>query len=772
MFLFNKKFIITLLLLLASGLAGVPTVHAQSKADSTHKGVPVVRRLRFVGNRHFGTSLLETIVRTHTNREFLGIPMVTPWYWLWELTHFVGEKPAALDRNMVGQDISRLKLYYESQGFFYTTVDTTVIEYRKNRYEVSFIVNEGEPSFVKRIYYSGMPAFPDTTLRDRFYKQSDLTEKKINDTTYTANQRFTFDGLSNERERLISYLKNHGYAAVQRDSVTVQIKKEPQDTLKLALLFLVQHGPVYHFGNTYIDLAGPDNDTTYDRQDTLKSPPFTAANTNKMLILKMSTGAHSRFSLLTDQLLFKPGELFNNQQYVQTINEFQNLGMMNVRRFALNKTGGLPDYSQKNLPVLIDLQSLPRRSISMDLFGMQRYGYGAGAGLTYTDNNVFGKAQQLQIGTKGSFEYVSQKSLTKKILYSLEGSISYIEPKLNFPFNFLDKAPLFLNSRTRYQLSVTHVNQDNFNINANIRLDQRYEVDHDQYTRSTLDLPEIDWTDASATGQFLASLDSTFKNNEIQKKFILEDFKPQVNSTIRYTFRRAHTDIIERNYGYYFEAGIESGGNIPYLIDRFVTTPGKVEGSIPTFGISNSRLTYSQYAKVSFDYRRYIPVSPNAVFAYAGFLGYAIPFGKSKTIPLTKRFYAGGSNDIRGWAPFRLGPGPLEDQQLINGGEIKLAGHVEIRQEIFKRFLSTKWVLAMFTDFGNVWNGPRNPITTGRFAFNSFYKQIAVGSGFGIRLDWQYVIFRIDFAYRVHDLKKGWFKKNALGLSFGIGQSF
>jgi len=117
-FLFKKKFIATLLLLLATGLSGVSYAQAQSQPDSTNKKVSVVRRLRFVGNHHVGTSLLETIVRTHTNREFLGFPMVTPWYWLWELTHFVGERPAVLDRNVVRQDISRLKLYYESQGFF------------------------------------------------------------------------------------------------------------------------------------------------------------------------------------------------------------------------------------------------------------------------------------------------------------------------------------------------------------------------------------------------------------------------------------------------------------------------------------------------------------------------------------------------------------------------------------------------------------------------------------------------------------------------------
>jgi len=764
------KYLKILLLSLLFITIPVAITFAQDNSTQPDTTNEVVRRLRFVGNKFVNNSTLETIVRTHTNRQLFGIPGVTPWYWIWKLTKKFGERPAYLDRSEVGQDIERLKTYYNSQGYFNTSVDTTIVELRKNKYEVSFIIDEGKPSYIRKILYTGMPQYDNPQKIQNFYHNSPLTKKQINDTTFQAKKRFTYDDIGNERDRIINFLKNNGYASVQKDSITVQIKKEAKDTLNLDVLFLVKHGRLYHFGDTYINLAGPDNNISYNQFDTLKGKPYTADTAR--IIIQKEKGAHSRFSLLTSQLLFKPGDVFDNQRYMSTINQYQNLGMMNVRRFSLNKSGGLPDYSKKTIPVLIDLQTIPRRSITLDPFIMQRYGYGAGTGLSFTDNNVFGKAEKLDIGTKASFEYVSKKQSQSNILYNLQGSIGYTEPRLNFPFAFLDKNLNFLNSKTNYQVSISHANQNNFNINANIRFNEKFIVKHDQYTTSYLDLFDMEWIDASATPSFRAQLDSTFKGNELQKQFILEDFRPKLNTNLRYTYRKSTTDYIERDKGYYFEGSIEVGGNIPYLVDRYLTSPGTVEGSVPSFSFSKSRLTYSRYGKLILDYRRYIPVSPSSVFAYQGYFGFAYPYGKTRTIPLTKRFYAGGSNDIRGWAPYRLGPGPLEDQQVINGGEIKIAGHVELRQVLLKNFLSTRWIGAAFDDFGNVWNGPRNPISTGRFAFDSFYKQIAMSAGFGIRLDWQYVIFRIDLAYRVHDLKKGWFKKNVMGLSFGIGQSF
>jgi outer membrane protein assembly factor BamA len=456
---------------------------------------------------------------------------------------------------------------------------------------------------------------------------------------------------------------------------------------------------------------------------------------------------------------------------------------------------------------MFSMQTLPKHSLNTNLFGMKRYGFGSGAGVTYTNNNLFGKAENLQLSINGSFEYVTsekvreiasdtttQQSFDGQFFESYESRIDYSLPRLTFPFAALDNNYFFSNARTRYSLSFSRSDQLLFDINSDIRFNVRFEVQHNRRFSSFLDMFELDLLDTDPSTQFRQALQEDFGEDSFEYQRILEDFRPQVSSIIRYTFRSRRTDLIKRNYGYYSEYSLAFGGNIPHLVDRYIVTPDTLEGNLPSLmPTSENSLAYSRFVKGTVDYRKYIPISDNAVFGYRGFIGMAFPYGNSNSIPLNQRFYAGGSNDIRGWNIYSLGPGaiPLEDV-AINGGEIKLLGQFEVRQTVIDNFLSTDWIAAWFTDAGNIWYGhrtelqprqngitdptnlanPRQSLERGRFQFNEFYKQIAVGSGFGIRFDWDYLVARFDFAFRIHDLQKGWFNDKKLYLGFGIGHSF
>lgn len=791
------------LLFLLSGLLFVCIEKGMSQNipaenDTTNK---VVRIIRFVGNDNVKDNTLEALIRTQTNREFLGISRFTPWYFIWQLTKKFGEPPVLLNRTTVANDIERIKQYYKTVGFLDATVDTNIVEYKKNRVEVSFLIDEGNEYTINTLGYSGMPEFEDTTKVPRFLRDSPLTRDHINDSTYTVSRRYSENQLSTERNRIITFLKNNGYAAVQRDSVNVLVKQDTANQYELDALFTINTGNKYTFGDLFITLRGPDDSFGINQKDTIRTPPFTL--NNKAMYLQKEESAQTKFSLLTDQILFKPGDVFNNSLYIRTVNEFQNLGMLSIRQFGLSEDGSLPDYTKEEIPVMFSLQTLPKHSINFNLFGMYRYGFGSGAGVTYTNNNLFGKAENLQIGVNGSFEHVTSETIEEisadptsqegRFFRSFETRIDYSLPRLTFPFSGLDDDVFFSNSRTRYSLSFTRSNQLLFDINSDIRFNLRYEVQHNQRFSSFLDLIELDLLDTDPTPQFRQDLAEEFGEDSFEYRRILEDFRPQISSILRYTFRSQRTDLIKRNYGYFSEYSIASGGNIPYLTDRFIVTPDTLEGNLPPIipGSRNS-LAYSRFVKGTADYRRYIPISNNAVFGYRGFIGLAFPYGNSTSIPLNQRFYAGGANDIRGWDIYSLGPGtiPLDDV-TINGGEIKLLAQVEVRQRIIKNFLSANWIGAWFTDAGNIWYGPRTEfpsednstasqpsinqqalLESGKFKFDEFYKQIAVGSGLGLRVDWEYVVIRFDFALRIHDLQRGWFKDKKPYFTFGIGHSF
>ena len=736
----------------------------------------IVRNIRYVGNNSVSTGQLRSVTRTETNRRFLGIPGATLWYGMYRLSGGrFGEEPALLDKETVGRDIDRITDYYESVGFLNAEADTVTVEYSRNRVEVSFIIDEGPQSTINSVSYSGLPEFDRPSIKRRFFSESDLITSQIDDTTYNSDLPFTYDNLISERRRIIDFLQVEGYAAVQRDSIMTVVKQENDEDTELDIMYKINPGNIYKFGDLHLNVTGPqDGESEQIHEDEYNGPPHTLDGFS--IFIKREEESQIRVGPLVEHILFKPGERYNHDLYNETINQFQRLDMMSVRRFSLSEDGSSPDFSKEHLPISIDLQTLPRHRIRGDLFGMQRAGFGAGAGVTYSNNNIFRGSENFDISLRGSFEYVGDTgtlSGDQRFLRSLEVTPEYTVPRLNFPFFWLNNRENFYNARTRYTLSLSQVRQQNFDINANIRFSNQFEVFHNSRWSSQLNIIELDWIDATANPLFVQDLEERVQD-PIQRERILDDFNPQFNSVARYTLRHIDTDPIQRDYGFFREGSIVIGGNIPWVFDQFVFNPGELSGTVPALYFSTSELTYSQFVKSSLDFRSYNEVLENGVFAWRGFAGYAYPFGENPLIPLNRRFFAGGSNDIRGWPAFTLGPGNVDPDEDVpfNGGDIKLAGFLEYRHIFLQQFLSTDWGLAFFTDFGNTWYGPRTDADRGNFNFDDFYEEIAVGGGFGLRLDWQYVVFRIDMAYRIHDLQDGWLQDDSPFLHFGIGHSF
>jgi|TARA_R110001599_G_scaffold184627_3_gene378424 outer membrane protein insertion porin family len=781
-------------LLTSTAQVNVSAQNSSVVSDSTSD--KVVRRIRFSGNRNVKDRTLETLIRTKTNREFLGIPRFTPWYYFWELSNGrFGEDPIYLDRSVVSNDMERIRLYYESLGYLRVRVDTTIVEYKTDKVEVSFILTEGTPSEIETISYRGLPFFSTFEKRIDFMRASPLTNDRINDSTYTVNRQYNTQELGAEQQRIINFLKNNGYASIQKDSVIALVQTQQPDSTNLDIQFRINPGKVYRFGDVYVNLADGSAPDNYTQIDTVTSQQEVVDTTK--IFLKKEPATQTKFSLLTDQILFKPGDIYNHELYLNTIREYQNLGMLFIRRFGQNETGSQPDFSQTYIPTYLDLQSLTKHSIGAEIFGMKRYGFGTGLGVDYTNNNAFGKAENFSLSANVSFEFVSKSVLEEIADTSTQSSIfrsyelrgDYTVPRLNFPFAFLDNTRFFTSGLTRYSLSYSRSDQLFFDINSDVQFNLRYEVQHNPRFSSFLDLIELDIVDPSPTDEFINNLRNDFDSDTlldgtivdpIELTRILEDFRPQISSVIRYTFRSQNTDLIKRNRGYFSEYSLSTGGNIPYVLDKFVITPDTLEQSLPSlFKVSENELSYSRYIKATADYRKYIPVSNSAVFAWRVYAGIAQPYGSSTTIPLNRRFFAGGSNDIRGWGPFQLGPGSIKSENVrINGGEIKLAAFTEARQIFIRDLLGANWHAAMYADAGNVWYGPKNDaaqdqeLEKGRFYIDDFYNQIAVGTGLGLRLDWEYLVARFDFTFRAHDLEVGWFNNKKLYFSFGIGHSF
>ena len=107
-------------------------------------------------------------------------------------------------------------------------------------------------------------------------------------------------------------------------------------------------------------------------------------------------------------------------------------------------------------------------------------------------------------------------------------------------------------------------------------------------------------------------------------------------------------------------------------------------------------------------------------------------------------------------------------------GDIQLEGNIEYRFSLGSVF-GIKFKSALFSDIGNIWNWTpidNTPAAVGsNFQLNSFYNQLAVGAGTGLRVDFNYFLIRLDWAYKIKDPqrqvdKSKWF----YNLSLGSGQ--
>ena len=143
-------------------------------------------------------------------------------------------------------------------------------------------------------------------------------------------------------------------------------------------------------------------------------------------------------------------------------------------------------------------------------------------------------------------------------------------------------------------------------------------------------------------------------------------------------------------------------------------------------------------------YIKHWEVGRERIIAIRGFTGLALPYGNSNSIPFTRSYYAGGSNDNRAWRAYKLGPGSSSGINEFNEANFKLAFNLEYRYPILGPIKG-----AFFIDAGNIWN-INNNVNDVKQNLNSLrdLNQIAIGTGFGLRYDFDYFVFRLDTALK------------------------
>ncbi len=767
-------------------------------ADSTK----LIGEISFEGEKVFSSLELLLRIRSRPNRELLGLPGFRWWLWLYRLNDNgrigkalskSGEPPAYLLHSDLEIDRERLIQFYLQEGFRQVSVEYDIREVSDSRWvEVAFVIQAGRPTFVRTLTHGGL----DNITEDL---RAEITEPEERaGAPVIEGERYSEPKLVRERTRVLSILRNNGYASVNRDSIQAVIIPVGSDSFDVD--FRIRPGRQYYFGSTEYQVSGPESETE-ERIETMDNSDAGE------VVASFSGDSRLKTSLLERTTRFSPGELYNYSRVIDTKKRLEATGAFLYTSIDPQRVDTI--NTSLYLAHKIRLATRSRHRVRFETFMLQRGGViggadtelGTGVGVSYRNANLLGAGEAFQLRLAGSIAADSDFRLFTSSQVEVSTSLQY--PYMVWPFGGLDDRLGLYNSSARWSLTLLTARRDELKLivrgRGNMRL--RLNMQHSPTVSSLVDLVDISVSNPDTLegfGQtFLDPLLSSIEGDPVQRAQIIEDYtKPQVNNAFRYTLRSVTVNPLSRKTGYSRESVAEIGGTVPSLLDRAVFSPGTIEQSLPGlpfFGGNTSRLNYRPYVRFVGDYRSYRPLNSWNVVAWKAFAGYSHPTGRSRLVPFDRRFFSGGAFSVRGWSLGELGPGSIDllsettalEQANILGGDIKIETSAELRSSIFRNVLAAEWIFATFADAGNIWFGPRNPgfqqddpdDPSGRFRFGTAYKEIGVGTGVGLRIAWEYFIARLDFAYKGYDpsrTESGLFPD---GLSkptihFGIGHAF
>ncbi len=217
-----------------------------------------------------------------------------------------------------------------------------------------------------------------------------------------------------------------------------------------------------------------------------------------------------------------------------------------------------------------------------------------------------------------------------------------------------------------------------------------------------------------------------------------------------------------------FRFKIETAGNFLSAVAGIANLNKNENGNYDVLGVN-----FSQYIKPEIDFIKHWDLGHDNIFAIRAFGGVAIPYGNANSIPFTRSFFAGGPNDNRAWQAYDLGPGSSGGRNEFNEANMKLAFNIEHRYNLFGSLNS-----AFFVDIGNIWN-VLDIVEDEASTFTSFsdLQDLAVGSGFGLRYDFNFFILRFDIGFKTYNpartLGERWFKEYNFGSAvYNVGINY
>lgn len=649
----------------------------------------------------------------------------------------IGEAPVIYDSQQTAAGMFGISEGMRSEGYLHALTDT-LVTHRKHKTRVTYVLRPGRRYYVNRLDYD----FDDAGIYRIFRQDSSATLLK-------RGLPLNLNQLSEERSRIINELHNRGYYYLNKDYITYDIDTVAYSTaVNVTLRFRMPAGidtlrayrPQF-FRNVVVkenpDIAeGVKPDTVGYRSLRYVAPP-----SGKSVLTKRTYIYH---------VGLRPDSIYREKQVHATYSNLNSLPVVSYTTLNIKPVPGSCDLLDCDILVC----DKKPNSVEFELEGTNTAGdLGAAAALTFSNRNMFKGSEQLSVKLRGAYEAISGlEGYTNRNFSELSAEASLRFPTLLLPFVSIgQKRYLKASSEVRMMYDM----QDRPEFHRRVLTGawtyqwnntSRPDWQH-RYDLLSLNYIYMPWISDTFRKDYLEGEDPHYSvlRYSYENLFVMRTGYGFVYNSLRDKANRP-TGLYQTD-GFQVKMNVEIAGNLFYAFSKVTRRTKSQNGAYKLFGIE-----YSQYAKVDFDFAKSVVLQENNSLAFHVAMGFGLPYGNSTILPYEKRYFAGGANSVRGWSVRDLGPGAYRSKDgkvdFVNQtGNLKLEMSIEWRTHLF-------WKLhgAFFVDAGNVWNTRSYPDMDGAlFRFSSFYRQIAVSYGVGVRMNFDYFILRLDGGMKAID---------------------
>ncbi|MDB4144234.1 outer membrane protein assembly factor [Flavobacteriaceae bacterium] len=703
----------------------------------------------------------------------------------------VGEAPILLDSLKINKTKINLERYYFANGWYDRTVNYRVDTLGSKKAGLSFEIETGTPYTIGEISDR-----IDSPVIDSLY--CNLEQESF----LKPGEQFSISNFENERSRLTTAFRNKGayhfsedYIRFENDTIgtknNVNIKLQIQDRI-IRNDDSIARVPFQTYRiknvNIYTDATFENRSKTVI--DSVSYKDYTVFGYKK---LKYKPKA------LTDAILITKGEVFKDLDRSRTyryLNELRTFKYPNIEYIE----------NAEDTTLTANIYLIPKKKyglgfdVNVSQSNIQKVGLSFTTGVVI--RNVFKGAETLQISALGAVGASKDGAKAEGRFFDINelgADIKLNIPRLFFPLNTDKIIPKYMSPST--QISAGFTGQ------TNIGLDKQtfnsvfsYKWFPSEKVTNTLDLVNLQYvrnlnpnnyfsvyqnsfsrlqaialesyptpndflgTDnngqdillGSRADEFIDVLsnNSSYRDSNPSEYQTVRDIQERKNRLVQDNFilasnfnyiRDSRANTFDTNFSI-FRLKFEFAGNLLYNASKLLNLENNSLGIYEVSGVP-----FSQYIKSEIDHIKLWDLGRSNVLALRSFFGIAIPLGNASSIPFSKSFFAGGSNDNRAWTAYNLGPGSSDNNNEFNEANLKLAFSLEHRYKLFGKLNG-----AFFMDAGNIWN-VLDDVTDPKATFDNLksLEDIAVGAGIGLRYDFDFFIFRFDTGFKAYEPSYG-----------------